>query len=680
MSSALKRPAIFGALASGVVFVAVLADRHWSVLRYDTVGGFYDLQAHRFLQGHLDVPADPLGYEGIFIGRRVYMYYGPWPAILRLPVAVFTHRFDGRLTQLSMLLAFAVALFFTIRLFQRVRTLVAGETAVTRGERWATGVFVFVVGAGSVLTFLASVGWVYHEAEIWGVALALAGFDFVVAYLVSRRMRDLVWASFFATLAFWARASVGAGPAAALALLLIAQISEPTRRLVAMPATGSVVRAARNLAVATVVPFGAYAAVNYAKFHSLFSVPLDRQIRYVAVNESRRAALADNGGSLFGLKFVPTTLGQYLRPDGIRVNSVFPWVSFPPRASIIGNATFDTIDLSSSVTACMPALAVLALVGLVAVVRARGRDAPNVAVLRAPIAGAALATGATVTIGFIANRYLSDFVPLLVLGAIAGFHVTLVWLRGPGTRGQRAMKRTVGVALVVLASFSLWANVGLAVLYERTLAPTEIDEWSLAGFIGFQDRVHDIVPGGALPNVRHGASLPVDVAALGTVFVVGDCDGLYWSNGDRWQAVERTHTTGLWRVRATFEPAGNEWQPLLTNGVPGADAYLGVRVRDDGRVVFGVAAPVSDGEWSEGEPQDIPLGTPMTVDLIYDPSFGRAVVRVEGRIVLGYVTPLPPRQDVSIGRNDITDETVPTFAGALSDLPVTPTLCHRLTR
>ena len=69
------------------------------------LGGFYDLQAHSLLRGRLNVPAAPLLTEAIFLHGKAYMYYGPWPAVLRMPIALFTHQFDGRLTQLSMLLA-----------------------------------------------------------------------------------------------------------------------------------------------------------------------------------------------------------------------------------------------------------------------------------------------------------------------------------------------------------------------------------------------------------------------------------------------------------------------------------------------------------------------------------------------------------------------------------------------
>src|SRR3954471_13438427 len=255
-----------------------------------------------------------------------------------MPIALFTHRFDGRLTQISMLLAFIIAMVFTVRLVRRIRVLARGDAPVTRLEQWATGLFVFVVGAGSVLMFLASVGTIYHEAELWGAALALAAFDFIVAYLIKPSRRTLIWASVLATLAFLTRGSVGAGPVAALGLILGAGLFERTRRWAGLWWSTRRNWAWRGLAFAFAVPVVLYAGVNYAKFHTLFTVPANRQILFH--NAARDAALAANGNSLFGVKFAPTALVQFLRPDTIRVTSLFPWISFPPAATVIGDVRF----------------------------------------------------------------------------------------------------------------------------------------------------------------------------------------------------------------------------------------------------------------------------------------------------------------------------------------------------
>jgi hypothetical protein len=94
--------------------------------------------------------------DGYVVHGKVYEYFGPLPAILRLPIAGATRALDGRLGQLSMLCGYAVALGFAIRLACRLRPLVRGSAPVTRGEQALFATFTFLVGTGTVPMFLAS--------------------------------------------------------------------------------------------------------------------------------------------------------------------------------------------------------------------------------------------------------------------------------------------------------------------------------------------------------------------------------------------------------------------------------------------------------------------------------------------------------------------------------------------
>ena len=58
------------------------------------------------------------------------------------------------------------------------------------------------------------------------------------------------------------------------------------------------------LAAAVVVPLGVYAALNFAKFGTLFSVPYDHQAAN-AVVPGRRAILAANDGTLVNVAALP---------------------------------------------------------------------------------------------------------------------------------------------------------------------------------------------------------------------------------------------------------------------------------------------------------------------------------------------------------------------------------------
>ena len=100
-TTTLRRACGLGALVAFIPFVAVLWNVRWDPLRGATAGhlngNFYDLQARALFHGHLSVPDGSLGIEGFVVDGRTYMYFGPFPALLRMPVLLVTSRFDGRL-------------------------------------------------------------------------------------------------------------------------------------------------------------------------------------------------------------------------------------------------------------------------------------------------------------------------------------------------------------------------------------------------------------------------------------------------------------------------------------------------------------------------------------------------------------------------------------------------------
>ena len=77
--------------------------RPWTL--FDVAGfsnNFYDEQARAFWHLRLAVPADVPGPEGFLIDGSTYLYYGPFLALLRMPLDVFGGWVDGRFARVSM--------------------------------------------------------------------------------------------------------------------------------------------------------------------------------------------------------------------------------------------------------------------------------------------------------------------------------------------------------------------------------------------------------------------------------------------------------------------------------------------------------------------------------------------------------------------------------------------------
>ena len=160
---------------------------------------------------------------------------------------------------------------------------------------------------------------------------------------------------------------------------------------------------------------------------------------------------------------------------------------------------------------------------------------------------------------FIAQRFLADFVPLLVVGSAVGVVVVTAWV-APSTRRRRV---TAGVTAVLVLG-ALAVNTGLAVLARHVyLLPTTTER---RDFVATQYELHDSLAGGRPPGVVAVDALGPP-AADGIVAIVGDCDGLFRSIGDEWVMLE-LRPGGAQRARvagSTPGPvvSGAGWQVVL---------------------------------------------------------------------------------------------------------------------
>jgi hypothetical protein len=278
----------------------------------------------------------------------------------------------------------------------------------------------------------------------------------------------------------------------------------------------------------------------------------------------------------------------------------------------------------------MPFLFVLSVLGGLIVFRPRRNDRTGAAALRVPVLGAAVGGIGAITIPFVYQRYMSDFFPLLVLLAIAGLHALLRRMDAGVTR--RGLAAMVAIVFAILAASSLWVNFALAILYQREYSPFPTEP-ERAAFVRFQYDLADSLAGGTSTNIRVGTRLP-DPLSVGTVFVLGACEAVYWSDGSVWHPIERTRAAGRYPLDVTFRdrPPGTR-ETLLTAGPPGAQDHLGVEYLVGRRVRFWFTSSRRDDELV-GTSHPIRPGHRMRLDVDRDTARGRVDVALDGDDVL----------------------------------------------
>jgi len=208
------------ALAVAVLLLAWLAtDGDWDFFpKAGFLESFYDAQARSLLHGRIDVPADTLAGEAFMRDGKAYGYFGPTPALMRLPLELALPGMYGRWNRLSMLLASGLFLGMLWLLMGRLeeRLPPAGSRFLRNGLRAA-----LILGAaiGSTNFFVSTERKMYQESIIWGSALALAQAVLLACYLLSPKAKWLALSCAAALAAFLARVSSGAGPLVSLAVL-----------------------------------------------------------------------------------------------------------------------------------------------------------------------------------------------------------------------------------------------------------------------------------------------------------------------------------------------------------------------------------------------------------------------------------------------------------------------------
>jgi hypothetical protein len=571
-----------GALLGGLVFVGALLNYTRDVGRSPTAIGyaanFFETQAKAFLDGHLWVPDGSLSIEGfVQPDGHTYMYFGPFPALLRIPMLLVTDQFNGQLTVTSMFLAWLVLAVFVSRLCWLIRDLLRGDEPVTRTD--AALAFLIIAGltGGTVLTFDAALPWVYHEVYLWQSALVVAAMYWMIRVVREPDPRHFAWLGACALGAAWTRTTGGWG--VCLAVLLLAAWMRWGR-------TNTHLRSWAPWALAAaLIPLAAGIAVNMMKFGHPFMFPLENQV-WTEVNEHRREALRVNGGSITGLQFFVPALVAYFGL-GIRFVDYFPWITLPAHAPDGYGAFIDQAYRTGSVTMFMPLFLLLALTALPVILRPTGSHPRGEALrsLRAPALAGFLMTGGVMAYGYFAYRYTSEFVPALALGTLIALWA---WV-APLARRSRA--RAVGLGGVVAAgvAFGMVANSAVGL----TEAATQYQGEKLARYVSWQNDISGGRESGLSRIITTAEELP-ETGRADELLIVGDCDALYLGTGredEAWSVVEQRNQ--VLEVRfpdplkdgetLLFESDGPEQREVLLRTRRDGFAWL-VFANEDGRI------------------------------------------------------------------------------------------------
>jgi hypothetical protein len=385
----------------------------WDFFRPETLGSFYDAQAHSLLHGRFDVPKSAIVPEAFIRDGKFYGYFGMVPALPRMALNAIWPQLDGRWSRLSMMLACIVNVLLACRLAIVADRSVHADPP-TRWRKLWIALFAISASIGSTNLFLASRAHTFHEAIMWAGALGLACCTFAISYLHEGRRSSLIFAGTFALLAFFCRATVGAGCLALLIMLALSGAQRLRRGGISAPPARPIFLGDRAIALTFVaVTVTLYFTINYAKFHSFDGVPVRLYEQYIE-DPSR---MKITGGRQIHPENLRAGLYNYFTFSGLELHRGFPWFFMSWHPTVFPETHMDCIEDYCSIPAGEPGLAAMALIGAMALVLwRRGSIGAFGLPALAMFAGGSVVL---VTVG-ITERYMHDFYPYLIVAGAVG--------------------------------------------------------------------------------------------------------------------------------------------------------------------------------------------------------------------------------------------------------------------
>ncbi len=469
-------------IAAGIFLVAVLVAYVWFVsLGRWTVwlntGAYYDRLAAAFRQGHLNIdspvaaslaslqnPYDPdsrTGIQGVrdiwdmsFYNGRIYLYFGPAPALLLAAVKWF---YPGQVGDAAVTFAFISGLF----VFEALLILWLRRILFPAAAAWTVLLGLLVTGLAHPVLWILTLPRIYEEAVAAGQFFLVGGYFFALTGLsrYPARLWHWVLAGSFWVFAVGTRAILLL-PVLFLTIMVLYQMRSEAGGL------RRFVRAFLALLLPMAVGALAIGWYNWARFGSVVELGLRYQIGFADLNT--------NYASTFSAQHIAPNLYNYLiNPPYIR--HLFPFIR-PVRADEIISAAAGSSALAYNAEAITGIfystpfilLAIIPVAAEAARLVRGGRAAPpseeagrHPGLLRwivVSMAGSCLLALTALSFYFYGTvRYLLEITPFALLLAVIGF-----WQADQFLRRRPALHIPFVIITSILATAAILAGLLLA--------------------------------------------------------------------------------------------------------------------------------------------------------------------------------------------------------------------------
>ena len=391
----------------------------------EVLGGAYDSQAEHFLRGDVGIDSAAIGHETMIVNGKVRMYFGPFPALFRVPLNFIYPAGHGKWSRSSGFCAGIIALFAFAGL---VRTALRSSPLSSRARNWIGNACMIGFALGSPLLLLLGNLSIYDEAIIWGFAWSVAALYFACRSRTTEGAaltRSLLAFSFCAGAALLSRATFGA-PFILIAPLLAIRLfhRQPIRNIIAL-----------LLPLGTAFVF--YLFLSYARFGDFSGM----NMRY-NINPVQRDFAVKHG--LFRIERVPYSFADYFVLRSPKLQREAPFLKANRKDYHHENLyVMPFTETYSSLLWSSSWILLGAVIGVAMLLRPGGADGVDRAI------AAIFLLQVIVILSFmgLAQRYLSELFPFLIF-------TFLIFLR-PGKIAFQLRYLLIGLVVVSILINSL---------------------------------------------------------------------------------------------------------------------------------------------------------------------------------------------------------------------------------
>ena len=455
-----------------VLYAAIVTHGSFEFFVFELKSAAYDSLARSLIRGAANVSVHHIVDEAHVVGGKVVMYFGLFPALLRIVLNACMPEYYGLWGRCSCLVAAMLAVAASADLLHIVLPPALWE----RHPKRTALVFWTVLAAiafASPIIFLLSTAYIYHEAILWGLAgslVALAGFFEITRADAPCGKRAIVKLSVGAACALHARLTFGIPFLVAGALILLGIATRASVRHRVVKCFNPNIPRFLLLIVPLVSAFGLQAWYNVERYDSLLSPGTQAALGHQYLS----TPITQEG--VFNLDRIRVAVPVYFADPRAFIDTHFPYVHLRQVTVPKGNLYPAYREWTVSLFLVCPWLLLLAAPGLYGLFRSGDRLRQSMCL------GFGVQALCILSYFFITQRYVADLFPFLLMGALCFLPILVV--------SQRPAATVFCVTVVSLVVLSVPANL-LA-----TLSWNLHQNWGLSPEESrrLQSRFHSSVP------------------------------------------------------------------------------------------------------------------------------------------------------------------------------------------